>query len=639
MIDEQIKVTIIGEDGGLSKSLGTLQAQLKRFEKGLTDATNPKSFERLDRAILATKKRIESIKVRDFGLNPDNIDDTTNALRRNAKGSQQAGQALSNLGRVAQDAPFGFIGIQNNLNPLLESFQRLRKESGSNIGALKALGSSLLGAGGIGFALSAVSSLLLIFGDRLFKSSNQADKLKEKIDQSKKATDDFISTLNDVAKARLEGVKSAQDELINAELLYKASQNQNLSYSERKKAVDALQDQYPKYFANIKDEIVLNGGAEESYKKLTKAILASARAEAAKEGLVDIQKQILDNEALTIGKLKETTNILKQINAEKKKGLTIEGARGEIIETDAAKKAIDLSKDLRQSEKETNKIYQERIALQNRALLLRQDINDVITTDGVDAIIPDITGVKPAKEKIDKLANSLAEADAKFRSFATAIKTGLLVQAPKIDLIVPVTPKYNLEGASAELSKAVELQRDQFESDMQRIFAAANVTMPTLDFNKIVDFNATQAALLKMLDNVQRVRDAVAGSLTPAFQSLFTAITNNEAPLQAFFKSLQQSIIQLINQLIAAAIKALVLKIITGGIGGGGLPQIGGKFTTAGAASFGRAGQSVTGGGLSGVNTRFAGLNPMMVEVSGVVRGNNIALINARTSQTQRRGG
>ena len=46
--------------------------------------------------------------------------------------SGQATNALSNLSRVAQDAPYGFIGIANNLNPLLESFQRLSKEAGGS---------------------------------------------------------------------------------------------------------------------------------------------------------------------------------------------------------------------------------------------------------------------------------------------------------------------------------------------------------------------------------------------------------------------------------------------------------------------------------------------------------------------------
>jgi hypothetical protein len=51
-------------------------------------------------------------------------------------GINQASNALMNLGRIAQDAPFGFIGIQNNINPLLESFQRLKAETGSTSAAL-----------------------------------------------------------------------------------------------------------------------------------------------------------------------------------------------------------------------------------------------------------------------------------------------------------------------------------------------------------------------------------------------------------------------------------------------------------------------------------------------------------------------
>lgn len=78
------------------------------------------------------------------------------------KGSNEAAFALGNLGRVAQDAPFGFTAISNNLNPLLESFQRLKVETGSTKGALSALGSSLMGAGGLGFALSAVSAAVVL---------------------------------------------------------------------------------------------------------------------------------------------------------------------------------------------------------------------------------------------------------------------------------------------------------------------------------------------------------------------------------------------------------------------------------------------------------------------------------------------
>ena len=79
--------------------------------------------------------------------------------------SGAATQSMINLSRVVQDAPYGFIGIANNLNPLLESFQRLKVESGSTGGAFKALGAALSGPAGLGLAVGIASSLLVKFGD------------------------------------------------------------------------------------------------------------------------------------------------------------------------------------------------------------------------------------------------------------------------------------------------------------------------------------------------------------------------------------------------------------------------------------------------------------------------------------------
>lgn len=95
----------------------------------------------------------------------------SSALAKTSTSSNQATLALSNLSRVAQDAPYGFIGIANNINPLLESFQRLKVSTGSTKGALKALGSSLTGAGGLGLAVGIASSLLVVFGDKLLEQA------------------------------------------------------------------------------------------------------------------------------------------------------------------------------------------------------------------------------------------------------------------------------------------------------------------------------------------------------------------------------------------------------------------------------------------------------------------------------------
>lgn len=107
----------------------------------------------------------------------------TNSLQKFKSGSAQAQQSLMNLGRVVQDAPFGFIGIANNINPLLESFQRLKAETGTTGSALKALGSSLLGAGGLGFAVSAITSLLVVFGGNLLSTAEKTEPVAKGIDE------------------------------------------------------------------------------------------------------------------------------------------------------------------------------------------------------------------------------------------------------------------------------------------------------------------------------------------------------------------------------------------------------------------------------------------------------------------------
>ena len=109
--------------------------------------------------------------------------------------ANQATTALSNLSRVAQDAPYGFIGIANNLNPLLESFQRLKVSTGSTGGALKALGKELTGAGGLGLALGIASSLAVVFGDKLFGAGAKAEAAKKKTDELKQSIDGVFSSM------------------------------------------------------------------------------------------------------------------------------------------------------------------------------------------------------------------------------------------------------------------------------------------------------------------------------------------------------------------------------------------------------------------------------------------------------------
>lgn len=195
MPDNVLSAKITADGSQFTKTVGQLEKQLKTFQDALKNTSSVESFNRLNRAIDATKARLASIK---------SIQDPFKGV---TQGSNAALQALTNTSRVAQDLPFGFLGIANNLNPLLESFQRLKVETGSTGGALKALGASLSGAGGIGLALSVVSSLLIVFGDKLFGAGARAKETKRDFEA-------LTQTIEDQTKA-LQGLQDKFDFLSN----------------------------------------------------------------------------------------------------------------------------------------------------------------------------------------------------------------------------------------------------------------------------------------------------------------------------------------------------------------------------------------------------------------------------------------
>lgn len=199
-----------------------------------------------------------------------------------AKSSNTAGNALSNLSRIAQDAPFGFIGIQNNLNPMLESFQRLKVESGSTGAALKQMAAGLIGPAGIGIALSVGTALLVSFGDKLFKT--------------KEVTTEAARAFQEFGKVQQEANKNAAKDIINAKILYEASQNVAIAMKDRLKAATELKDLYPQLLGKYSAEDIALGKAKTAYASLTEEIIKNARAKAYAAKISELEAKKLDAE-------------------------------------------------------------------------------------------------------------------------------------------------------------------------------------------------------------------------------------------------------------------------------------------------------------------------------------------------------
>lgn len=202
----------------------------------------------------------------------------TDALNNVKKASGSAQYALTNLSRVASDAPFGFIAIQNNLDPLIQSFGQLQKETGSAGGALKALAGSLIGPAGIGLAFSIASAAFTAFQMGLFDSG----------EESKKAADKIRSSFDIITEA----TASVQGEAAKVQVLSSVVQDLSKSYEERNNALNQLKKINENYFGGLtleKDSLVKLKAATEEY---TNAIIAQAVVKGFEQEISKISQEL-----------------------------------------------------------------------------------------------------------------------------------------------------------------------------------------------------------------------------------------------------------------------------------------------------------------------------------------------------------
>jgi hypothetical protein len=192
----------------------------------------------------------------------------------------QATQGYNSVGidfaRIVQDAPFGIIGIGNNITQLAQSFQTLKNTTGSTSAALKQSFASIFSSGNaLILGISLLTTAFTILQQKgFFKSEEDAKSL----DETLKA---YQETLTGVAAATLKGAQEAQKELAVLKSLELQATNTAVSTDKRLAAVNELQKLYPDYFGNLTKEQILNGQVGDAYLKVAANLLAKAKAQAA----------------------------------------------------------------------------------------------------------------------------------------------------------------------------------------------------------------------------------------------------------------------------------------------------------------------------------------------------------------------
>lgn len=297
VIAEQKKQLEVNKIAGVSytqeaANIQALTGQVRGLEAGLKELKKTKE---------------ETAKTQPIDIDTEAVTRKTNNLK------MQFSQVARELPSLAMGPQMFILAISNNLPMLADAIADVRKQnellaaSGQKgVPVWKQLASAVFSWQ---TALVAAISLGIVFGKDI------ANWVKELI-SGKKAIDNNKEALENYKKAMLDSQQAAQEEIVQLNLLYQAAVDSSKGMNERISAVKELKKEFPQYFKNLSDEEVLVGKAADKYNELATAIMASAKAQAAKETLIKNSKEILDLESkITEEYKKQELNEVKRTEA------------------------------------------------------------------------------------------------------------------------------------------------------------------------------------------------------------------------------------------------------------------------------------------------------------------------------------
>lgn len=128
---------------------------------------------------------------------------------------------------------------------------------------------------------------------------NIIKKLKEKQKAQADLNEVLQKTIDldkQIADGDLKAEQRASSETAKLRTLYAISQDTNRSLAERKDAVTALQQEFPSYFENLSQEVILQGNATTAYNQATEALIKRAKAQAYLDEITKTEKDKLKYE-------------------------------------------------------------------------------------------------------------------------------------------------------------------------------------------------------------------------------------------------------------------------------------------------------------------------------------------------------
>lgn len=300
-----VNAEIVGEIKRLQTEIDNASANIKK--QGTTLQAASGSYNEAQQRLTALGKAIKSstdgftsnspaiqAQINEYNELNTKLKEFDARLGNNQRNVGNYGSALGNangvaleFNRIIQDAPFGMMGIGNNIQQLTSNWQIYAQQARA---AGAQTGQTVTGFTLFKGALSSILSPMNLFslGISLVTSGITAytmwqQKAKKATKESQETLEDQIKSLDSSARASAEASSNYSKELTQLNYLYGVIQSGTASRRQQTLAVEELQKLYPNIFNNLSQEAILAEEGARAYDKLRDSIIRVGIAEAAKK--------------------------------------------------------------------------------------------------------------------------------------------------------------------------------------------------------------------------------------------------------------------------------------------------------------------------------------------------------------------
>ena len=503
----------------------------------------------------------QSLKdLRSVGVQVPGAAKAATEIKNIAPAAQKAQNTLTGLSGVVRDLPFGFVAIQNNLPILVDQFSSLSKTSGGVGGALKGLGSALVGPAGAAFAFGAVVSVVT----GLVQKYGSLSTAISEVLVLQKSQNDLTNELNtSIGKT----VGEAQAEINTLNNLTNILTNTNSTLNQRNGAYEELNQKYPGLLSNLSQEEIASGKVN--------SVIAGRIALFAKEIELNGKRKAL--EGLIAKEAEKSYTSLNQIaNATFLDALVLE-LQGVLLGFNAGTAGLQVFAQQTQNGAKATQFFEG---------VLKGVQGELSETEGAIKTLTDAE--KKRKEEEKKAAEEAAKRAAK----AKADKDKQIAQQKalnaEIDRETEAAMKANDEANKrAAATKAKQLETQALKNRTAEIKRLAEIEKQELDIFKQrqeaeINYDPFATDPLKKLRdvipnivkeiNTQAGLELLENTFFNPVQTLFSdLISGADNAFKAFAKAVLSAINQIVAKIIATGIIKLLSMIASpGGFGGAG---------------------------------------------------------------------